>query len=177
MAAPMVSGAVALLLQSEPGLTPDQVKYRLLNNGSVLFNDDGEAVPYLNIAAAVHTATTEAYSSGAVPHRLLAQMALIAYWASQNGSENIDWENVDWESVNWNAVNWNAVNWNAVNWNAVNWNAVNWNAVNWNAVNWNAVNWNAVNWNAVNWNAVNWNAVSWNSAELNGIFWERGKGK
>ncbi len=28
-------------------------------------------------------------------------MAMIAYWASQNGEEDIDWE-----AVNWNAVNW-----------------------------------------------------------------------
>jgi serine protease AprX len=32
MAAPMVAGVVALMLQEEPGLTPDQVKYRLINS-------------------------------------------------------------------------------------------------------------------------------------------------
>jgi serine protease AprX len=172
MAAPMTTGVVALLLQDEPGLTPDQVKYRLLDTAS---EPQGNGDLLLDAYAAVHGNTTESYSMAAMPHMLLAKMALIAYWTSENGEENVDWENVDWEAVNWDSVNWNAVNWNAVNWNAVNWNAVNWNAVNWNAVNWNAVNWNAVNWNAVNWNAVNWNAVNWNAVQLDGVFWGPGK--
>jgi serine protease AprX len=177
MAAPTVTGAIALLLQDEPNLTPDQVKYRLIHTGSMIGN-----TAYLDAYAAVHGTTTEAYSLGAIPHELLAKMAMIAYWASVNGGDNIDWENINWDAVNWNAVNWNAVNWNAVNWNAVNWNAVNWNAVNWNAVNWNAVNWNAVNWNAVSWNAVNWNAVymgghslTEKSNEIGGLFWDEGE--
>jgi serine protease AprX len=37
MAAPVVSGAVALLLQSEPKLTPDQVKARLMKTASKTF--------------------------------------------------------------------------------------------------------------------------------------------
>ncbi len=154
----MVAGAAALLLEAEPNLTPDQVKHRLISTGGWI-----GSYHYLDIYAAITTPTTESANQGKMPHIVLAQMAMIAYWASQNGAESIDWENIDWAAVNWDAVNWDAVNWNAVNWNAVNWNAVNWNAVNWNAVNWNAVNWNAVNWNAVNWNAVNWNAVNWNS--------------
>ena len=156
MATSMVSGAVTLLLQAEPNLTPDQVKYRVINA-----NEWVGPGRYLSVYKMLTTPTTESANQGIIPHMLLAKMAMIAYWSSQNGGETIDWANIDWSAVNWNAVNWDAVNWNAVNWNAVNWNAVNWNAVNWNAVNWNAVNWNAVNWNAVNWNAVNWNAVNW----------------
>ncbi len=166
MAAPMVTGAVALLLQDEPDLTPDQVKFRLMATARTDwagYDPVHAGAGYLDIYAAVHGTTLEAANQGAMPHMLLARMALMAYWASQNGGENIDWGAVNWNAVNWNAVNWNDVNWNAVNWNDVNWNAVNWNDVNWNAVNWNAVNWNAVNWNAVNWNSVNWNSVNWNS--------------
>jgi serine protease AprX len=167
MAAPMVAGAAALLLQAEPNLTPDQVKYRLIHTAGTVGSS-----PYLDVYSALTTRTSEIFNQGIVPHMLLAKMAMIAYWSSQNGEEVIDWGAVNWDEVNWNAVNWNAVNWNAVNWNAVNWNAVNWNAVNWNAVNWNAVNWNAVNWNAVNWNAVNWNAVNWNAVSWNAVSWE-----
>ena len=34
MSAPVVSGVVALLLQDEPNLNPDQVKYRLMATAS-----------------------------------------------------------------------------------------------------------------------------------------------
>ncbi len=167
MSAPMVTGVVALLLQDEPNLTPDQVKYRLLDTAS-----DLGGYPYLNGYAAIHGTSTESANQGLMPHMLLAKMAMIAYWASVNGAEDIDWGNVDWGSVNWNSVNWNSVNWSSVNWNSVNWNSVNWNSVNWNSVNWNSVNWNSVNWNSVNWNSVNWNSVNWNAVELNAVDWD-----
>ncbi len=179
MAAPVVSGAVALLLQDEPNLTPNQVKYRLMASAR---KDWGGYDParagagYLDIFAAVNGTTTQSANQGVIPHQLLAKMALMAVWANNNGGTAINWGTVNWNSVNWNSVNWNSVNWNSVNWNSVNWNSVNWNSVNWNSVNWNSVNWNSVNWNSVNWNSVNWNSVNWNSANWNSDYWESGSG-
>jgi serine protease AprX len=110
MAAPMVSGAVALLLQAEPGLNPDQVKYRLINASTTV---NGE--PYLDVQAALTASTTESANTGIDASQLL--------WT---GSDPITWDSVNWNSVNWNSVNWNSVNWNSVNWNSVNWNSVDW---------------------------------------------------
>jgi serine protease AprX len=181
MAAPVVTGTVALLLQDEPNLTPDQVKYRLLNPSSgsnwTSLYDDLDGYPYLNAYAVVYGSTTQEANTGLTPHMLLAKIALIAYWSSENVDESVNWDSVNWDSVNWDSVNWDSVNWDSVNWDSVNWDSVNWDSVNWDSVNWNSVNWNSVNWNSVNWNSVNWNSVNWNSVKLDGIFWGKGRDK
>ncbi len=123
MAAPVVAGAVALLLQDEPNLTPDQVKYRLTNTANTSwagYNSLHAGSGLLDVYAAVHGTTTASANTGQPISQLLT---------SGDGSAN-------WGSVNWNSVNWNSVNWNSVNWNSVNWNSVNWNSVNWNSDYW-----------------------------------------
>ncbi|MFQ5859612.1 MAG: S8 family peptidase, partial [Anaerolineae bacterium] len=98
MAAPMVTGAVVLLLQDEPDLNPDQVKYRLthatndtIGSGSA----DGGSYPYLNVYAAVTGTMTETANTGIEASQLL--------WT---GDEPINWGSVNWGSVNWGSVNW-----------------------------------------------------------------------
>jgi serine protease AprX len=113
----MVTGAVALLLQDEPELTPDQVKYRLMYTGHPIVGSDGDTntYAYLDVLEAVTGTTTESSNTGIEACALL--------WT---GDEPINWNSVNWNSVNWNSVNWNSVNWNSVNWNSVNWNSVAW---------------------------------------------------
>jgi len=128
MAAPMVSGAAALLLQDEPNLTPDQVKYRLMATANKTwpgYNAKKAGAGYLDVYAAVKGTTTASANTGTRASRML--------WT---GGQPINWDSVNWNSVNWNSVNWNSVNWNSVNWNSVNWNSVNWNSVNWNSDVW-----------------------------------------
>ena len=122
MAAPMVTGAVALLLQDEPNLTPDQVKYRLTHTGSLIQGVPGDpnSYPYLDIYAAVTGDTTESANQGLLASRLLT-----------TGSEPITWNSVGWNSVGWNSVGWNSVGWNSVGWNSVGWNSVGWNSDYW----------------------------------------------
>jgi serine protease AprX len=114
MAAPMVSGAVALLLEDEPYLNPDQVKYRLKST-TRRFEHAGAGAGYLDVYAAVRGTTL-------TPANLNIQASQLLW----TGIQPITWGSVNWNSVNWNSVNWNSVNWNSVNWNSVNWNSTYW---------------------------------------------------
>ncbi len=135
MAAPVVSGAVALLLQSEPNLTPDQVKYRLkataLQNtargewdtrtGWSGFDPLKAGAGYLDIQAAIAQKSITGSANNGLPASKLL-------WS---GNTPLNWSSVNWSSVNWSSVNWSSVNWSSVNWSSVNWSSVNWSSDFW----------------------------------------------
>jgi serine protease AprX len=104
MSAPVVVGVVALLLQDEPDLTSDQVKYRLMSTARPL-EGAGTGAGVVNAYAAVTGTSTEAANMGVPASEMVT-----------DGTGPADWESVNWNSVNWNSVNWNSVNWNSVNW-------------------------------------------------------------
>lgn len=118
MSSAVVAGAVALLIQDRPDLTPDQIKYRLMataNKDWSHYTSAQAGAGYLDILAAINGTTTQSANTNIVASNLL--------WT---GSTPAVWGSVNWNSVNWNSVNWNSVNWNSVNWNSLNWTSVSW---------------------------------------------------
>jgi len=115
MASAVTAGAAALLLQDEPSLTPDQVKYRLMATARHFDTPERAGAGYLDIYAAVHRTTTQSANTGIAASQLL--------WT---GDDPVVWDSVNWNSVNWSSVNWSSVNWSSVNWSSVNWSSVYW---------------------------------------------------
>ena len=109
MAAAVVAGAVAILLEDEPNLTPDQVKHRLRATARPFSGPESCAAGagYLDISAAVNGTTTQSANTGIAASQRL--------WS---GTEPITWGSVSWNSVSWNSVSWNSTNWNSVSWNS-----------------------------------------------------------
>jgi serine protease AprX len=121
LAAPMVSGAVALLLQGEPNLNADQVKYRLkataVNNtrGWNAYTATKAGAGILDAFAAVNTATSAAANAGLPASHLLWTGDHPPNWGSANWS-SVDWASVDWASVDWASVDWASVDWASDYW-------------------------------------------------------------
>lgn len=110
MASAVTAGAAALLLQDEPSLTPDQVKYRLIATARPFESRDRAGAGSLDVLAAVNGTTTESANTGVEASHLL-----------QTGSDPMVWNSVNWGSVNWGSVNWGSVNWGSVNWGSLYW--------------------------------------------------------
>jgi serine protease AprX len=114
MAAPIVSGAVALLLQDEPTLTPDQVKYRLMATAVRSrtiwpgYSAQHAGSGYLNIRAAIDFSSSQRANAGRQPSDLL-----------MTGSAPLTADN--WSSANWSSANWSSANWSSASWGGDTW--------------------------------------------------------
>ena len=118
MSAAVTSGAIALLLQDEPNLTPDQVKYRLkatANKSWPGYNAAQAGAGYLDINAAVNGTTTQSANTGTTASQLL--------WTGPNP---VNWGSVQWGSVQWGSVQWGSVQWGSVQWGSVQWGSDYW---------------------------------------------------
>jgi serine protease AprX len=115
VASPIVAASVALLLQDEPNLNPDQIKYRLKATARPFDTRTRAGSGYLDIYAAVRGTTTATANTGTPASRLL--------WT---GSQPVTWPSANWSSANWSSANWSSVNWTAANWSSVNWSSDYW---------------------------------------------------
>ncbi|MEZ4727272.1 MAG: S8 family peptidase [Caldilineaceae bacterium] len=113
-AAPVVTGAVALLLQAEPQLTPDQVKYRLLATANKTWNgyDPVKAgAGYLDIYAAIHSNTLESANIGLPVSSLITTDSFVTQPSNEITLDSIKWSSIKWSSVTWSTLSWNSIYW------------------------------------------------------------------
>jgi serine protease AprX len=128
--APQVAGAAAILLQQNPRLTPDQVKWLLARTARPV---GGSAAGALDLGRALGF-RGKARSAAAPPFaRFGARGATTAAFRKlAGGGADLPEAPAGASSSGWNAAAWNAAAWNAAAWNAAAWNAAAWNAAAWN---------------------------------------------
>ncbi|MGC9961558.1 MAG: S8 family peptidase [Acidimicrobiales bacterium] len=188
--AAVVSGLVALLLQANPGLTPDQVKAALLYGaspgpvGSPLVDGHGIANVMTANADAGHVFLDQGPAAAAESSSPGTTVSLSSTWAAST------WNPANWSGPAWNAsplgasvatrtaptatasgLSWLGAAWNGAAWNGAAWNAQTWQGAAWNGAAWNGAAWNGAAWNGAAWNGAAWNGAAWNGAAWNDETW------
>ena len=149
MAAPVVTGVVALMLERTPTLTPAQLKSRLMGTATPLAygSPDTTGSGLVNAVAAV-AATDQTAGAGVdmVSAGFASQMYSFLYgqpitWRDLAFNGGVDSNGVAWPSVSWGNISWDAVTWQNLSWEAFNWAAVSWQDISWEGVTWEDISW------------------------------------
>jgi serine protease AprX len=110
MAAPVVSGAVALLLQAKPYLTPDQVKGALMATGKPI---KGSYAGQIDLEAAANLGYIMPANRGIFPNYLIAALNRAgddlsewtrSSWSTATGALNAGWARSSWSCLGCGAL-------------------------------------------------------------------------
>lgn len=149
----VTSGAVALLLQQSPSLTPDQVKWLLRKTATTTPGSSGDAPGELDIKGAA----TRAAPGADVARQTWPLGTGTGTLEGARGSAHVvlngvpltgefDIFGTPWDGVSWSGVSWSGVSWSGVSWSGVSWSGISWSGVSWSGVSWSGVSWSGVSW-------------------------------
>jgi serine protease AprX len=168
--AAITSGAAALVLAANPGLTPDQVKARLLGttNPGPVGNPFVDGHGALNALAAA-TAGPMNFNQSAAGLRPAKKNATVSL---SPGSPVDTWNTALWSGIspappgNWS---WNGWVWNGGDWNG--WVGRAWNDGGWNGAGWNGAGWSGSAWDGTGWSGSAWDGSAWDGTGWSGSSW------
>jgi serine protease AprX len=172
--AAITSGAAALVLAGNPGLTANQLKGRLLGTTSLgpLGNPfvDGHGALDADAAATAGAISFNQSTAGLLPTLLslllpLTPSSRLSSWnpglwsglslsppAGSNPRNGLSWDGGDWDGGAWTGRAWNNGWWTGALWNAAAWTGRAWNNGAWAGSAWNGAAWSGGTWSGSAWN-------------------------
>jgi serine protease AprX len=157
MAAPVVTGVVALMLERSPALTPAQVKGRLRGTATALAYGSPETTGsgMVNALAAVASAdqtvdaTADPVSAGFASETYPLLFGQPLTWRDLTFNGGVDSSGSPWSAVSWSNVVWDVVTWHNLDWESFNWSAINWQDISWEDISWEGITWEDISWETV----------------------------
>ena len=167
--AAIASGAAALVLADHPGLTPNQVKARLL--GTTTPGPVGN--PFVDGHGALN-AYAAATSGPMNFNQSAAYLAPISTGSTVSLSPTRPadtWNASLWSGLNVNQAPSGGTTWNGWAWSGADWNGWTWTSRAWNGGAWAGAAWNGEDWSSRAWNEASWAGSAWNGAAWAGAAW------
>ena len=166
----ITSGAAALVLADNPGLTPNEVKARLLGTttpgpvGNPFVDGHGALDAFA--AANAGPMNLNQLTTGVLGAVLGATIPL-----SPDGPADT-WNASLWSGITWNQAPDGGGNWDGWAWDGADWNGWTWTSRAWNDGGWAGAAWNGEDWSSRAWNDAGWAGSAWNGAVWAGAAWD-----
>jgi serine protease AprX len=196
-AAAITSGAVALLLQQRPSLTPDQVKKLLTSTADVMPKAEtlGRGAGELNIkkaidaptptvAASTQTWTASTGTGSLESSRGTAHVADPTSGVELTGEKDImgkAWNGTTWGKAATAGTAWTGGTWNGSSWTGTamntslftgrSWAGANWAGTNWDGRTWSGRTWSGATWDGRTWSGRTWSGNTWSGRTWSGSYW------
>jgi serine protease AprX len=180
-AAAMTSGAVALLLQKYPSLTPDQVKVMLngsttkmtgdrhvRGNGALslsgLFSAKLSSDKPQKFAPATGTGSIENTRGGDhVSRNGVAITGEIDIFGKPVGAAaaGSSWSGGTWNGSTWSGSSWSGSSWSGSSWSGSSWSGSSWSGSSWSGSSWSGSSWSGSSWSGSSWSGSSWSGNDW----------------
>lgn len=189
MSAATVTGIVAQILQANPSLNPNQVKYRLMNTARQIADHDSTAVGKGLVdayAATRSTSTAQANQSGLLGGLLASSNGLGTLQAAR-GTLSIDVQtsNAQVELLGeykaqvdllgkllpWDSLTYMLTGWDPTTWALTSFSKDDWTGSSWRGSSWRATVWDGSSWRGSSWRNSDWEGSSWRGSEWDGSSW------
>ena len=166
--AAVVSGAVALLLDARPELTPDEVKAILLESakGKERLLDVDKAIKEKDPKKPEQTWTR---SSGlgslevarGTEHIELAGQPLVGEMTPFGPWDGAAWVAATDSGTTWTGSSWTGSSWTGSSWTGSSWTGSSWTGSSWTGSSWTGSSWTGSSWTGSSWTGSSWTGSSW----------------
>jgi serine protease AprX len=196
MATATVTGIVAQMLDGEPELTPDQVKFRLMSTARPIADRAGlvagaglvdaqaaatsgdmrSANQGLSLSDGLGSLQADRGSAGIEIVTPLGQLALQGEYIAQTDVTKVSLTNpaglVPWAGATWKAEGWDPASWEGATWKTDEWAGATWKGATWKATVWDGATWKGATWKNADWDGATWKYADWDGATWKASSWQ-----
>jgi len=190
----IVSGAVALLLQKYPQMTPDLVKRFLQTNSGKLGSSDTQAQGAGELRIGQMLATTPQWSyagqtaengtgTGSVDAArgsdrlardgvvLSGERDIFGRSVNSGALAALEANGSSWSGGTWNGSSWSGSSWSGSSWSGSSWSGSSWSGSSWSGSSWSGSSWSGSSWSGSSWSGSSWSGSSWSGGSWAGSSW------
>jgi serine protease AprX len=189
----ITSGAIALLLQKYPSMSPDVVKKFLTSNAFKIAGADTQAqgAGEFQLASMLTKSPPPSAAQNAKPSNGLGSIEasrgqdhLTWNGVSLSGEEDIFGQTIDthalaaaeaagnsWSGGTWNGNTWSGNSWSGNSWSGSTWSGNSWSGSSWSGSSWSGNTWSGNSWSGSTWSGNSWSGSSWSGGSWAGAYW------